>query len=108
MTDRINNLAKKFASKDAKQLGEAIEEVKKLADLSPEERKELASLISTIFYRDYTGNEPLKQVVMEADESHSDCDVETDYVAKVKHGIITAANGLVNRLRLQQVTSGFG
>lgn len=67
MTDRINNIAKKFASRDTKQLADAVEEIKELSDFSPDEKKELASLISTIFYRDYTGNEPLKQVVMEAE-----------------------------------------
>ncbi len=67
MTDRINKIAKKFASSDSEHLQEAIGEIKKLSDLSKEENKELASGISTIFYHDYTGNEPLKQVVMEAE-----------------------------------------
>lgn len=67
MTDRIDNIAKKFASKDTERLGEVIEEIKKLSDLSLEEKKQLASLISTVFYHDYTGNEPLKRVIMEAE-----------------------------------------
>lgn len=68
MTSRIKNLVKKFASRDVAQCEAAISEIEKLSDISSEETTYLAFGISSVFYRDYTDNEPLKQMIMKSEK----------------------------------------
>ncbi|MBZ0169784.1 ferredoxin-NADP reductase [Candidatus Methylomirabilis lanthanidiphila] len=63
MTHRINSITAKISSQNTEQLKAALAEVLTLADLTSEEKRELAAAVSTTFYRDHAGDEALAQLI---------------------------------------------